>query len=106
MKRARLAVLALLLLAAVLAVFRGAGRWLNREAPLAHADVIFVLGGGMPQRAQEAAKLFAMGYAPEVWFSRPDSPTDELAKLGIHLIGEEEYSRQVLIHQGVPDSAI
>jgi uncharacterized SAM-binding protein YcdF (DUF218 family) len=106
MKRARLFVLALLILAAVVVAFRGAGRWLEREDPLAHADVIFVLSGAMPQRAAEGAKVFAMGYAPEVWLSRPDSPADELAKLGIHFAGEEDYNRQILIHEGVPETAI
>jgi uncharacterized SAM-binding protein YcdF (DUF218 family) len=106
MKRARLFVLALLILVAAAAVFRGAGRWLEREDPLVHADVIFVLSGAMPQRAVEGAKVFAMGYAPEVWLSRPESPADELAKLGIHFAGEEDYNRQILIHEGVPETAI
>ena len=106
MKRARLGVFILIVLIAGLLVFRGAGRWLNREDPLAHADVIFVLGGGMPQRAAEAAKVYGGGYAPEVWLSRPDNPSAELAKLGIRFVGEEEYNRQILIHAGVPESAI
>jgi uncharacterized SAM-binding protein YcdF (DUF218 family) len=106
MKRARLGVLIVMILLAALVAFRGAGRWLNREDPLSRVDVIFVLSGGMPERAQEAAKVFAMDYAPEVWFSRPDSPSGKLAKLGIHLVGEEEYNRQILIHEGVPETAI
>jgi len=106
MKRARLGVLGLIILIAELAVFRSAGRWLNREDPLAHADVIFVLGGGMPQRAAEAARVYAGGYAPEVWLSRPDNPSAELAKLGIRFVGEEEYNRQILILAGVPENAI
>ncbi len=98
--------LAVLLLVAAVVVFRGAGRWLDREDPLSHADVIFVLSGAMPQRALEAGKVFAMGYAPEVWISRPDSPADDLAKIGVHFAGEEDYNRQILIHEGVPDAAI
>ena len=98
--------LAVLLLVAAGVVFRGAGRWLDREDPLSHADVIFVVGGAMPQRALEAAKVFAMGYAPEVWLSRPDNPSDDLAKMGIHFVGEEDYNRQILMHQGVPEAAI
>ena len=47
-----------------------------------------------------------MGYAPEVWLSRPFSPADELAKLGIHFDSEEDYNREILIHQGVPEAAI
>lgn len=106
MKRARIGVGVLLILLAALAVFRGAGRWLNREDPLSRADVIFVLSGAMPQRAEEAAKVFAQGYAPEVWFSRPYSPADDLAKLGIRYVGEEDYNRQILAHEGVPETAI
>lgn len=105
MKRATLGLLVALILAAVVA-FRGVGRWLDREDSLSHADVIFVLSGAMPQRALEGGKVFAMGYAPEVWLSRPDSPADELAKLGIHFAGEEDYNRQILIHEGVPETAI
>ena len=54
-----LALLAVLILIAGLIAFRGAGRWLEREDPLAHADVIFVLGGGMPQRAAEGGRVYA-----------------------------------------------
>ena len=61
---------------------------------------------GCRSAALEGGKVYAMGYAPEVWLSRPDGPADELAKLGIHLSNEEEYNRQVLIHEGVPESAI
>jgi uncharacterized SAM-binding protein YcdF (DUF218 family) len=102
----RFCVAGLLILVAALAGFRGVGRWLVREDPLVHADVIFVLSGAMPTRAEEAGKVFAMGYAPEVWLSRPESPADELAKLGIQFVGEEEYNRQILIHQGVGETAI
>jgi uncharacterized SAM-binding protein YcdF (DUF218 family) len=106
MKRIRLGVLVVLILLAAAAAFRGLGRWLDREDPLSHADVIFVLSGAMPQRASEGGKVFAMGYAPEVWLSRPESPADGLAKLGIHFAGEEDYDRQILIHEGVPETAI
>jgi uncharacterized SAM-binding protein YcdF (DUF218 family) len=93
-------------LVAVLAGLRGAGRWLVREDPLSSADVIIVLSGRMPYRAEEAGKVFRMGYAPEVWVSRPESPRGRLEKLGIRFVGEEEYSREILIHQGVPEAAV
>jgi uncharacterized SAM-binding protein YcdF (DUF218 family) len=95
----------LLLLCAVMA-FRGVGRWLVREDSLAPADAIVVLSGSMPYRAEEAARIFQMGYAHEVWVSRPESPAEELSAMGIRFLGEEDYSREVLVHAGVPDDAI
>jgi uncharacterized SAM-binding protein YcdF (DUF218 family) len=96
----------ILMLVAAVVCFRGIGRWLTREDPLSKADVILVLCGGLPYRAEEAGKVFGMGYAPEVWLSRPYSPAGELEKLGIHLIGEEEYNREVLLHERVPETVI
>ncbi len=94
------------LLGGAIVAFRGLGRWLIREDPLAHADVLVVLSGSMPSRAEEAATLFQMGYAPEVWVSRPPSPASELAKLGISYAGEEIYNRDILIREGVPANRI
>ncbi|MGH9707977.1 MAG: YdcF family protein [Candidatus Acidiferrales bacterium] len=96
----------LALMAAWVLGFRGAGRWLVRQDALAPADAIFVLSGGLPYRAEEAAKIFRAGYAKEIWLSRPYAPVEELTRLGVSFTGEEEYSREVLIRQGVPDSAI
>lgn len=86
--------------------FRGAGRWLVREDPLTPAEEIVVLSGAMPVRAEEAGRIFQMGYAHEIWVSRPESPSAELESQGIHYLGEEEYNRQVLLHQGVPEADV
>jgi len=86
--------------------FRHAGYWLIREDPLQKSDVIVVLSGGMPARAQEAAQVFLHGYAPEIWVSRPDSMAPELEPMGVHYVGEDYYNRQILLHYGVPDTAI
>jgi uncharacterized SAM-binding protein YcdF (DUF218 family) len=88
------------------ALFRNAGHWLVREDALGKADVIVVLSGGLPFRAEGAAGVFKSGYAPAVWVSRPGGPQAELAALGIHFVGEEEYNREILVNEGVPDSAI
>jgi uncharacterized SAM-binding protein YcdF (DUF218 family) len=101
-----LPLIVLLALAIGTVAFRDAGNWLVREDPLAKADVIVVLSGGMPYRANGAANLFKSGYAPEVWVSRPEGPQQELAALGIHFVGEEEYNREILVHQGVPEAQI
>lgn len=104
----RRAVLVLLALLIVLAFFalRNAGHWLTRQDPLEHADVIVVLSGSLPYRAQGAAELYQAGYAPEVWVSYPTGPQQQLGELGIHFVGEEEYNREVLVHQGVPEQNI
>lgn len=85
---------------------RNAGRWLVCEDPLTKADVIVVLSGSMPYRAEEAAKVYCAGYAPEVWVSYPVSPTEELHRIGIPYVGEEEYNREILIREGVPAQSI
>jgi len=103
--RAYLLVCLVLALAVVIAG-RGAGRWLVRQDALSPADAIAVLSGSMPYRAEEGGRLFKLGEAPEVWLTRAEVPVAELQKFGIQYIGEEEYSRQVLLHLGVPDSAI
>src|SRR5580693_7690125 len=100
-----LAILALLVVIGIV-VFRDAGHWLVREDPLGKADVIVVLSGGLPFRAEGAAVIFKSGYAPAVWVSRPEGPQEELAALGIHFVGEEEYNREILVQEGVPGSAV
>ena len=97
-----LLVLALL----VVVAGRGVGRWLVREDPLARADVIVVLSGSMPYRAEEGGRLFKLGEAPEIWLTRPESPTAVLQKLGIQYVGEEQYSRQILLRMGAPESSV
>ena len=96
----------LVALASLVGAFRATGRWLVRPDPLAPADAIAVLSGSMPARAEEAARIFRLGYARKVWITRPVSPAGELAPMGISYTGEDEYSRQVLIHEGVPAAAI
>ncbi|HYL46402.1 MAG TPA: YdcF family protein [Candidatus Limnocylindrales bacterium] len=105
--RRRIVLFSLLVLAAgATLAFRHAGRWLIREDPLAHADAIVVLSGSMPYRAEGAAQIFRGGFAPEIWVSRPENPAPELKEIGVAFKGEEEYNREVLTHEGVPDSAI
>ncbi len=104
--RAIAAAALLLLIVLGVAAFRGVGRWLVVEDPLDHVDAIAVLSGGLPDRALEAAKIFRQGMAPQVWLTRPANPAAELDKMGISFEGEEGYSHAILIHEGVPESAI
>ena len=102
------AVFVLLLLLVVLGFFAGrnAGHWLIREDALQPADVIVVLSGGLPYRALGAADIYKSCYAPDVWVSYPLGPQQELSNLGIHFVGEEEYNREILVHQGVPEKNV
>jgi uncharacterized SAM-binding protein YcdF (DUF218 family) len=99
-------IVALAIFLCFILAFRGVGRWLVREDSLAPGDAIVVLSGSMPYRAEEAAKVYQMGYAHEVWVSRPESAASELSKMGIPYMGEEDYNREVLLRGGVPEGAI
>src|SRR5580765_6544826 len=87
-------------------IFLGVGRWLVVEDPLVKARAIAVLSGAMPIRAIEAAKLYREGYAPEIWLTHSAEPAATLGEMGIPYAGEDDYNARVLVHEGVPASAI
>jgi uncharacterized SAM-binding protein YcdF (DUF218 family) len=86
--------------------FRHVGKWLMVQDPLSHSNAIVVLSGGMPYRAEEAARLYRQGYAPQVRLTQPRERPADLTTLGVEYRGEEFYNRQVLEHLGVPTAAI
>jgi uncharacterized SAM-binding protein YcdF (DUF218 family) len=98
--------LGLLLSIGFIFCFFYAGRWLVVEDPLDHAQAIAVLSGRMPLRVREAATLYRAGYAPEVWLTHSTEPGKSLEEMGLKYLGEEDYDREILIHEGVPPSAI
>ena len=95
-----------LILFIVAFTFLNVGRWLAVDDPLEKASAIAVLSGRMPGRALEASRLYHSGYAPEVWLTYSTEPGAELAKLSVPYEGEERYDKLILIHEGVPESAI
>jgi uncharacterized SAM-binding protein YcdF (DUF218 family) len=97
---------AVLLLCLAVVLFLRTGRWLVREDPLGKSAAIVVLSGAMPERALEAAEIYRAGYAPEVWITEPTEPKRTMTKMGVGFEGEEENSRRVLLHEGVPAKAI
>lgn len=109
-KRRRRSLWLLLVLLAIIFtgifLFRNIGKWLVVNEPLEKARAIVVLSGGLPARAFEAASLYRAGYAQEVWVTKPSEPADSMRELGVPYQGEEEFSRSVLVSQGVPTSAI
>jgi uncharacterized SAM-binding protein YcdF (DUF218 family) len=98
--------LAVALVASLLVVFFGVGRWLVVEDPLEKTNAIVVLSGRMPVRAVGAARLYREGYAPQVWLTHPEEPDASLKSLNILDAGEDVFNSRVLVHEGVPASAI
>jgi hypothetical protein len=87
----------------------GVGRWLVVSDPLERANAVVVMGGHVPFRAMEAAEIYRVGWALEVWLSRQSSPAAEaaLARLGLDLsVGDNAINRAVLERLGVPAGAI
>lgn len=105
-RRRALLVLSVLLLVLAFFAFRSVGHWLTRQDPLEPADVIVVLSGGLPYRASAAVDIYRAGYAPELWITHPSSPQESLATVGIHFVGEEEYNREILTREGVPENSV
>jgi DUF218 domain len=87
-------------------VFLNAGRWLILEDPLQKADAIAVLSGRMPSRALEAARVYKEGYASCVWLTHSTEPGATLEALSVPFVGEDSYNKQILMHEGIPESAI
>lgn len=89
-------------------ILREIASFLIVEDSLQPAAAIVALGGQAPFRQIEAAKLYHAGWAPIVFIVR-EGASDEshaLQELGITTLPEWELSRKVLIHRGVPASAI
>jgi len=99
-----ISVVGLVVFAAI--IFLGIGRWLVVEDPLDKAQAIVVLGGRIPMRAKEAARLYNAGYSPQVWLTRANEPAASLQEMNIAYIGEDFYNSRVLMHDGVPSNAI
>lgn len=79
-----------------------ASLWIIND-PLQKADAIVLLGGGLETRPFAAAKLYRDGYASLILIARArSSPTDEMGLT----TREHDVARQVLLKQGVPDSAL
>ena len=84
-------------------LLRGAANlWIVNE-PLEKADVIVVLGGGQETRPFEAARLYHQGLASTILIM--DSRADPTTALGL-TPAQTAVTRQVLIKQNVPESAI
>ena len=79
-----------------------ANAWIVNDTP-AKAGAIVVLGGGIECRPFAAARLYREGYAPKILIMDVDlSPTEQM---GLKQ-PEKSVTRQILVREGVPDSAI
>ena len=57
-------------------------------------------------RAQEAARLYNAGWAPQIWLTRGVEPAASLQEMHIAYIGEDFFNARILMHEGVPSNAI
>ena len=82
-----------------LPLFRGMGSFLIVEDPLEPAAAIVSLGGHVPFREMEAAKLYRDGWAPQVIVVRAaaNAEAEALQALKINREDEWELSTRVLI---------
>lgn len=87
---------------------RGLGNWLVVEDPLDHARAIVVLSGHVPFRAMEAASIYQLGWAREVWLTTTARSAEDVAldRLGLEVQRGEVSNRAVLERLGIPDQAI
>lgn len=85
-----------------------AGLWLQTGgSPVADADVAVVLAGSY-DRTLYAADLYNKGIVHRIAISRPVVEPEQmhLAERGIAIVPEEEMDKRILLHLGVPESAI
>ena len=89
-------------------ILREVASFLIIEDSLEPAAAIVPLGGHLPFREMEAARLYRANWAPVVVIMREarNEESKGLQDLGIELKEGWELRREVLIRQGVPSSAI
>ena len=89
-------------------ILREVAAFLIIEDSLEPAAAIVALGGDPPFREMEAAKLYRAGWASRVVIVRAARREElkALQNMGIEVGETWELSREVLIRQGVPASAI
>jgi len=102
----------LLVLTGMLVLLLGAlifaGRWLAVEAVVPRAaDVVVILAGSF-DRTLHAADLYNKGMARRVAISRPVAEPVHLrlAERGFPMATEEDIHRRILLHLGIPETAI
>ncbi|MBI5209027.1 MAG: YdcF family protein [Elusimicrobia bacterium] len=84
------------------------GWWMDYSDEPRRSDLLVVLSGSEYGRAVYGARLYADGYAPEVWLTRPRmAGSVRLANsLGVKVPAEDEVMFEILVRQGVPRGRI
>ena len=84
-------------------ILSAASRWWVVNSRIDKADAVVVLGGGLPQRPIEAARLYKAGMASIVVYT--DVKTSMAAREEL-VKPETVLTRQLLLKEGVPESAL
>ena len=98
---------ALALIASARLTLYAVGRWIDYSEIPVKSDILVVLAGDYSRPAY-AAELYAQGFAPDVWISRPmrSATLVKLDGYGINLPSQESINRRILVKRGVPDAHI
>jgi uncharacterized SAM-binding protein YcdF (DUF218 family) len=81
----------------------GAARCWIADDSITKSDAVVVLGGGLPQRALEAARLYQAGLASRILYM--DVKKSVMAREGL-LQTETALTRELLLRHDVPESAL
>ena len=84
-----------------------AGYWLVLDEEPVKSDAIIVLGGSVA-RPLHAADLFHKGYAPVIYVGVPmiHDQTENLEKIDVRIVRDEERYKEILLKKKVPEKAI
>lgn len=89
-------------------ILQGIGQFLVKEDRPQKADLIVCLSGSWADRTLAAADLYRAGWGRRVFLFREEKPVgyEQLLQRGIRLPETRDLARQILLHSGLPRSAI
>jgi len=97
----------LLVLVLLVTTCRNAGNWLVKENKPAHADVMVMLMGNIPDRVLEVADLYKEKVSGKlIIVEEYMGPLGILADRGVHFVSNSSQARNAAITLGIPADSI